>query len=448
MNHILIIEDEPIIRGSLARLLQRHGYTVHEAGSVQDARDNTPLANIDLVIADLRLPGAPGTDIITHMGDTPVLIMTSYASVRSAVEAMKQGAVDYITKPFDHDEMVLTVERILSQNKLVRQHAVLKDALSERYPVGGMVGSCAAMQEVFGRIHKVAPTDTTVLILGESGTGKELVARALHEQSNRSEAPIITVNCAAIPETLIESELFGHKKGAFTGAVESHRGLIEAADGGTLFLDEIGELPMEAQARLLRVLQEGEIRPIGSTESRRVNVRLVAATHRNLQEQVDNGLFRSDLFFRLHVVEITLPPLRERGDDIAELAQMLLEKSCRRLNRARMVFTDTALERLCRYEWPGNVRELENVLERAVILADGEQITEALLAIGQSAEPSRASASDAAGEALSLDDYFIQFVRTNEGRMTETELARQLGVSRKTLWEKRQKLNIPRIKDQ
>ncbi len=444
MSQILVIEDEPVIRTALRRLLQRHGYEVAEAGSVHEA-EQQPLGNFDLIITDLRLPGEPGTAIIGKADGVPVLVMTSYASVRSAVESMQMGAVDYIAKPFDHDEMLLTVERILKQSTLERQNAALREELSRVYPAGGMIGHCPAMREVFERVARVAPTDTTVLILGESGTGKELVARAVHEQSNRRNAPIIAVNCAAIPAGLIESELFGHEKGAFTGAVGTHRGLVEAADGGTLFLDEIGELPLEAQARLLRVIQEGEIRRVGSTQSRRVSVRLVAATHRDLQQLVNDGQFRSDLYYRLHVMEIRLPPLRERGDDIRELAEVLLEKTRQRLNRPPMSFSGEALERLRRHGWPGNVRELENVIERAVILADGAVITPNVLAI-DSAPPAGQDTASRSDEALSLDDYIRHFVRENEGSMTETELARSLGISRKTLWEKRQRLGVPRQK--
>ncbi|WP_303905577.1 sigma-54-dependent transcriptional regulator [Thiohalomonas denitrificans] len=439
MKQILIVEDEAIIRTALRRLLERHGYGVSEAGSVGEAVANFTPGDFQLIIADLRLPGAPGTDII---GEVPVLIMTSYASVRSAVDSMKMGAVDYIAKPFDHDDMVMTVERILKQGELARHNEVLKSELSRAYPIEGIIGTCSAMQEVFARIQKVAPADTTVLILGESGTGKELVARAVHEHSARRKAPIITVNCAAIPEGLIESELFGHEKGAFTGAVESHRGLVEAADGGTLFLDEIGELPLEAQARLLRVLQEGEIRRVGSTQSRKADIRLVAATHRNLQKRVNDGRFRNDLYFRLHVMEIALPPLRNRGDDIEELARVLLNKTCRRLNRPPMQISADAVERIRRYPWPGNVRELENVLERAVILSEGDTVSVDLLPLegGATSAPTDAAPAD----NLSLDEYFVRFVREHEMQMTETELARQLGVSRKTLWERRQKLGIPR----
>jgi len=438
MSRILIVEDETVIRSALRRLLERHGHEVAEAGSVAEATENQDVAGFDLIIADLRLPGEPGTDIIKRAPQVPVLIMTSYASVRSAVESMQIGAVDYIAKPFDHDELLLVIDRTLKQYRLARQNEHLKEELSREYPVTGMIGRCPAMQDVFQRTGKVAPTDTTVLILGESGTGKELVARAVHEASGRSDAAIITVNCAAIPEGLIESELFGHEKGAFTGAVEAHRGLVEAADGGTLFLDEIGELPPEAQARLLRVLQEGEIRPVGSTRTRKVDVRLVAATHRDLEHLVAEGQFRRDLYFRLNVMEIHLPPLRERGEDIVELADKLLAKTCHRLNRAPLRFSGDAIKLLREYEWPGNVRELENVIERAVILCEGEQLTPDLLSV----LPAKQDVFR--DDKLSLNGYFERFVRDNERHMTETELARQLGISRKTLWERRQRLGVPR----
>jgi len=446
MSHILIVEDEEIIRSSLQRLLQRHDYQVSVAGSVDEALQSGDPARFDLIISDLRLPGAAGTEIIARVGDTPVVIMTSYASVRSAVEAMKQGAVDYIAKPFDHDEMLMLVERVLKTNRLQRQNAVLKSELMRDYPVAGMIGDCPAMRQVFSLLHKVAPTDTTVLILGESGTGKELVARAVHELSPRSQAPMIPVNCAAIPQGLIESELFGHEKGAFTGATGTRQGLIEAADGGTLFLDEIGELPTEVQARLLRVLQEGEIRRVGANQSRQVDIRLITATHRDIKQLVADGTFREDLYYRLQVMELQLPPLRERGEDIIALAEALLQKNTCRLNKPPMRFSPAALDAIKQYDWPGNIRELENLLERAVILGDSVQIDVELLAIPQASVTLRNDSKTRSTpvDKLSLDEYFIQFVRDHETELTETELAKRLGISRKTLWERRNRLGISR----
>ncbi len=461
MSHILIVEDESVIRTALRRLLERNGYQVSEAGAVRDAADNFKLVDFDLIITDLRLPGAPGTDIIPLCDGVPVLVMTSYASLKSAVESMKMGAVDYIAKPFDHDEMLISVERILKQKALERENQALKSQLNRDYPATGMIGECEAMQALFRNIKKVAPTDSTVLVLGESGTGKELVARAVHEQSQRKDGPLISVNCAAIPETLIESELFGHEKGAFTGANANRKGLVEAADGGTLFLDEIGELPLEAQARLLRLLQEKEVRRVGSVQSKTVDVRLVAATHRNLKNLAREGRFREDLYYRLHVVELRLPPLRERGKDVEKLARELLIRTARKMAKPELTFSQEAVEAIGQYRWPGNVRELENAIERAVILVDGPVITPDLLAIDLSPEyqleedyplptPSQhfrpADIADEPQEDLSLEDYFQRFVLEHQEQMTETELAQKLGISRKCLWERRQRLGIPRKK--
>ncbi len=461
MSRILIVEDETIIRTALRRLLEKHDYQVDDAGSIDEATSRFKLEDYSLIISDLRLPGAPGTDLIHLAGNVPVLIMTSYASLRSAVDAMKMGAVDYIAKPFDHDEMLRTVEQVISRRREPAPAASAGETQQPKRTKTELIGSCKPMQELLSRIDKVARTDATVLILGESGTGKELVARAIHEQSDRGEAPLISVNCASIPETLIESELFGHEKGAFTGANNSRSGQIEAADGGTLFLDDIGELPLEAQARLLRFLQESEIRRVGAVQAKKVNVRLVAATHRNLKEMARHGDFREDLYYRLYVMELRMPPLRERGDDIIELSRKFLRRACDRMGLPDAQFSDDSLEAMLSYRWPGNVRELENAIERALILADGRLITLDLLGLDletnrlESLERNYAhyagesSSVAAAGRreqhaGLSLDDYFQRFVLENQNRMSETELAKKLGVSRKCLWERRQKLGIPR----
>jgi len=463
MNRILIVEDETVIRSALKKLLQHSGYQVAEAGSIDEARQQFDLASFDLIVTDLRLPGEPGTELIRLVPDVPVLIMTSYASLRSAVDSMKLGAVDYIAKPFDHDEMLAAVADILSRQRSRPDTAASGEAdataaHSDADPTAMMYGECEAMTRVFRLIRKVAPTDTTVLIQGESGTGKELAARALHSLSPRASQPIISVNCAAIPETLIESELFGHEKGAFTGAVSARNGLIEAADGGTLFLDEIGELPPEAQARLLRVLQEGEIRRVGSTQSRQVDVRLVAATHRNLKAMTRTGEFREDLYFRLNVMQIRLPPLRERGGDILGLARQLLQTVGKRMGHEGLTFSPDAMRLIEAYRWPGNVRELENAIERAVILCDDQVITKELLDLEAEEDvhiPEGLVGTEAAGategpydkpQDLSLEDYFQHFVLENQDRMSETELAQKLGISRKSLWERRQRLGIPRKK--
>lgn len=460
MSKILIVEDEVIIRTALRKLLKRNKFEVVETGSVAEAIKQK-IDTFDLIISDLRLPGAAGTDLITLAGDVPVLIMTSYASLRSAVDSMRMGAVDYIAKPFDHDEMITAVKRALQKSKSI-QTQTNDGTPSKSTNIDGMIGSSVVMREVYTKIHKVAPTSATVLILGETGTGKELVANAIHAESPRKDKQIISVNCAAIPETLIEAELFGHEKGAFTGAATNREGLVAAADGGTLFLDEIGELPLEAQARLLRVLQEGEVRPIGSTESRKVDVRLVAATHRDLSKLAREGLFREDLYYRINVVQIKLPPLRERGKDILLLAETFIRRFCTEMMRSPLALTPEAIQAITTYSWPGNIRELENAMQRSVILCDNQnEIDHTELAIDHELikvnEPSAkvtrlnsaappSSAAEESQEDLSLEDYFQRFVLEHQDHMSETELAQKLGVSRKCLWERRQRLGIPRKK--
>lgn len=461
MHKILIVEDESVIRVALRRLLERHGYELDEAGSVSDAENNFRLGDYDLIVSDLRLPGAPGTDLISKAGAVPVLIMTSYASLRSAVDSMRMGAVDYIAKPFDHGDMLNAVQRVIEKHPKRSKPSKIerREQPSNGVDNPDIIGQCDAMSVLSEHIARFAPTDSTVLVLGETGTGKELVARSIHARSRRAEKTLISVNCAAIPETLIESELFGYEKGAFTGANTNRMGLIEAADGGTLFLDEIGELPMEAQARLLRFIQEGEIRRIGSVQSRKVDVRLICATHRDLQTLSAEGSFRQDLYYRINVLRLMLPPLRERGKDILFLAESLLDKQCKRLDRGKMALSPRTIQAITTYQWPGNVRELEHAIERAVILTEGHEIDNEALGIdlelvninrlrGDRVTPAsrRANLTSDPAEDLSLEDYFQRFVIEHQDSMSETELAQKLGISRKCLWERRQRFEIPRKK--
>src|SRR5690606_6931261 len=455
-HKVLVVEDEPVIRTALRRLLERHDYQVAEAGSVKEAVEQHKMDEFDIVVSDLRLPGAPGTDLIKATR-TPVLIMTSYSSLRSAIDSMKMGAVDYISKPFEHEEMLETVAHIIKE-RAVSARPEKSPQLAEDPPVPCMIGSCPQMMELFRRIRKVAMTNSTVLINGESGTGKELVAQAIHKISDRHDQEMISVNCAAIPENLIESELFGHEKGAFTGATATRTGLVEAASGSTLFLDEIGELPLEAQARLLRVLQENEIRKVGSVQSKKVDVRLVVATHRDLKQLVIDGDFREDLYYRINVMTLVIPPLRERGNDILELADSILEKTCKRLKSPILRFSPEATQAITTYQWPGNVRELENAIERAVVLAETETIGAELLAIDMSGKSQLRSVNERESQAstvaqdpmeeLSLEDYFQRFVLEHQDQMNETQLASKLGISRKCLWERRQRFGLPRKKKQ
>jgi len=431
---ILIVEDEVVIRSSLKKFLEKKNYKVCEASSVEEAVKQD-LSRFCLIITDLRLPGPPGTNIIRLAPNIPVLVMTSYASLKSAVDTMKLGAVDYIAKPFDFEDLLQTIHKLIEEP-------------NQEPTIANMLGTCDAMVELFSRVQKVAPTDSNVLIVGESGTGKELVAKAIHNASAQSAKQMILLNCAAIPHTLLESELFGHEKGAFTGATSARVGLVEAADGSTLFLDEIGELTLEAQARLLRVLQEGEVRRVGSVETKKVAVRLIAATHRDLKTLVQDKQFREDLYYRLNVFKLTLPPLRERHSDLMLIADHVLQRTTRKLNKQGLAFTEETREVIRQYSWPGNVRELENAIERAVILCESCSITPDLLAVEaevphQSAQETNETVMDG---NVSLEDYFQKFVLQNQDQMTETQLAFKLGISRKSLWQKRQKLNIPRKK--
>jgi DNA-binding NtrC family response regulator len=441
MSRILIVEDEAVIRTEIRRLLARQGYEVAEAGSVREATEGHELARFDLILADVRLPGASGMDLVDRGGNVPVLMMTSYATVRSAVDAMKRGAVDYIAKPFDHDELLAVVASILARPRAAPAAPLSAAGRAAPAPpaLAGILGDSPPMRDLGRRVQKVAPSDATALVLGESGTGKELVARALHQGSRRRDQPFVPVNCAAIPENLIESELFGHERGAFTGAHAAHAGLVEAADGGTLFLDEIGELPASAQARLLRFLQTGEVRHVGATRARRVSVRVVAATHRDLPALAEAGAFRSDLYFRLRVIELRLPPLRERGHDALLLAQHFLVAAAGRAGVPVPALSAEAEQEILGHPWPGNVRELENAIERAVVLGEDGVVTPELLGLGVEGPASLGEA-----ETLSLQEYFRRFVLEHQGDMTETEIAKRLGISRKALWERRQRFSLPR----
>jgi DNA-binding NtrC family response regulator len=445
VSNILVIEDEPIILESLTRLLERQGYQVKGVSSVAEAEEQS-INQYDLIISDLRLPGEPGTTMITRAAPIPVLIMTSYSTVQSAVDAMKLGAIDYISKPFNHDEMIMTVKRILDNISTEQQNTILQKEVARDYPIQTMIAYCEPMLNVIEHVNRVAPTDSTVLIVGETGTGKELIARAIHAQSTRKNQTLISVNCAEFSDNAIESELFGYEKGSFTGALQMKKGLVEAANGGTLFLDEISELSAEAQARLLSLLQEGETHRVGASQTIKLDVRILAATHEDLHRMIGTNRFREDLYYRLNVFEIDLPPLRERGSDIKILADAILTKMSQRIHRKSILFDDKAYAELSKYSWPGNVRELENVIERAVILCAGPCIeaNDLALSIADAAHERPLSELE---QQLSLDDYFVSFVKKFQSQFNETELAKMLGVSRKNLWEKRQRLDIPSRKE-
>jgi two-component system response regulator HydG len=383
---VMIVDDEPQMIRICERLLARERFNVTSFSDPREAladlktRQKPP----DALLTDLHMPGMSGLELLEAARDAwptlPVVMMTGKATVTSAVEAMRLGAYDYVVKPFEPiDALVVALQRAIEHKELVERNRSLQRQLSERDRFEEIVGSSGVMREVYSVITSVAPTDTTALIIGESGTGKELVARAIHKESMRSGRAFVAINCGALTESVLESELFGHVRGAFTGALSARRGLFEEASGGTLFLDEIGELPASTQVRLLRVLQERQIRPVGSNESRSVDVRIIAATHRDLAAAVEQGSFRQDLYYRLNVVRVEVPPLRVRPDDIALLVQHFIAKHSARHRKTITGVDKAALEKISSYAWPGNVRELENVIERAIVLGRRDTITLDLL---------------------------------------------------------------------
>jgi two-component system NtrC family response regulator len=379
METILIVDDEKNYLLVLEDLLSEEGYQVVTADSAKAGLEIVESHDLDAVITDMKMPGMDGMALLGHIHtmkpDLPIVMMTAYGTVEKAVEAMRKGAFDYILKPFENEELKLTLRKAIDHYRLICKNRFLTQQLEERYQFSNIIGKSASMQRIYQLIEKVAPTKATVLITGESGTGKELIARAIHYNSTRRDAPFISVNCGALPETLLESELFGHEKGAFSGAVSQRKGRFELAHGGTLFLDEITEMSPPLQVKLLRILQEMEFERVGGSQSLKVDVRVVAASNRDLKAEVAAGRFRSDLFYRLNVVRIQLPALRERTDDIPLLVNHFVAKHSQGVEPSNIMMEPDALRLLLDYPWPGNVRELENVIERAIILSHGNRIT-------------------------------------------------------------------------
>ncbi|MBW1712470.1 MAG: sigma-54-dependent Fis family transcriptional regulator [Deltaproteobacteria bacterium] len=378
METVLVVDDEKNYLLVMEALLSKEGLHVLTAGSGHEALDILRDAEPDLVITDMKMPGLDGLELLSAIKDQepelPVIVMTAFGTVDKAVEAMKKGAFDYLTKPFENKQMLLTVAKALELSRLVRQNRFLQSQVAQSYGFGNLIGQSKQMRQVYQLIEKVAPTKATVLITGESGTGKELIARAIHHRSPRAGKPFVSVNCSALTETLLESELFGHEKGAFTGATSAHKGRFELADQGSLFLDEIGHTSQALQVKLLRVIQERAFERVGGSRTLEVDVRLITASNKDLKAEADEGRFQEDLYYRLNVVHIELPPLREREDDIPLLAVHFLEKFSAKLGRKGLSFEPEILEALASYPWPGNVRELENVIERAVVLTSGPRI--------------------------------------------------------------------------
>jgi DNA-binding NtrC family response regulator len=436
---ILVIDDERGIRSLCSDVLRRAGHHVEVAetagAGVTAARDG----RFDLIFCDINLPDQDGLTILPRLlaaePAPTVLLITAYPSVETAVRGMKLGARDYLAKPFTPDELRMVAERALAEDALRRQNRALRRALA----FGDLVGGTASMRDLYRTIEKVAASSATALVTGESGTGKELVARALHHEGERTGKPFVPVNCGALVENLLESELFGHVRGAFTGAEQAKRGLFVAAAGGTLFLDEIGELPLNLQPKLLRALQDGEIKPVGGVEPSRVDVRVIAATNRDLREAVAAGRFREDLYYRLAVITIEVPPLRARRDDIRPLAAHFAEAAAVRARRGRVDITDAAIAWLEQQPWPGNVRELENAVERAVVLASGPLLdVDDFRPRATSPLPSPASSSSPPGPIPTLDElereHILRVLSLCEGQKTRASAL--LGINRTTLWKK------------
>jgi two-component system response regulator AtoC len=447
---ILLVDDEVRLGEVVAAALQARDFDTLLASSVSEALALISSERVDVVVSDMRMRGQSGRELLAFIKrerpDLPVIIMTAYASVRSAVDIVKEGAFDYIAKPFEIDDMVATIDRALKLTNAIVENQRLRGEIGGRYSFENLIGGSAPFQAVLQQITEVCASRATVLILGESGTGKELVARAVHFNSPRADKPFLAVNCAAIPEALLESELFGHAKGAFSGAIAARQGRFAAADGGTLFLDEIGDMPGSIQAKVLRVLQEQAFEPVGSDKTVKVDVRIIAATHQDLRAMVSAGTFREDLFYRLNVFPITLPPLRDRVGDVPLLAQRFLRSHADDMAKKISGFTPAAEAAMAAYSWPGNIRELQNCVERAVIVSHGSLIDVMDLPgyVFESAPRETSAAAvpaDLDTELANIErDFILDALRCTNG--VQVKAAAMLGISERSLWHRVKKLGI------
>ncbi|MFI5012538.1 MAG: sigma-54-dependent transcriptional regulator [Hyphomicrobiales bacterium] len=452
MTHtVLIVDDEARLAELLSASIADRGYRTVVCSSAEEALDAFDPVTIDLVISDLRMPGLDGRSLLheirTRAPDMPVVLITAYTSMRDAVEMIKEGAFDYISKPFEMDEILATLERALKLGDAMRENARLRSEIEGRHGFEPLIGTSPAFRRVIEQIGEVCTSRATVLLTGQSGTGKEVAARAIHFNSPRKSKPFIAVNCAAIPEGLIESELFGHVKGAFTGAVAHRRGRFADADQGTLFLDEIGDMPVAVQAKVLRVLQERSFEPVGSGRTEKVDTRVIAASNRDLRRAVEEKRFREDLFYRLNVFPIALPALRDRKEDIPALAQHFLKAATEAIGKRIVGVTPAALAAMSNYDWPGNIRELQNCVERAVIVARGSTIDVPDLPrdlFDQGARPeklARRKTTDLDGELARIEKSFIlDALRETDG--VQSKAAKLLGINERSLWHRVKKLGI------
>jgi DNA-binding NtrC family response regulator len=440
--NLLIVEDEELMRNILREIAGDAGYMVYTADSAEAAIEIFSSNEIAATLTDIKMGGRDGLELLDQIKsidpEAVVIIMTAYSSVDSAVAALRKGAYDYITKPFVNEDLLQTIKNAVTQRNLFIENRLLRRELRQKYRSADIIGNSEAMQKVFDLVNKVAATNVSVLVLGETGTGKELVARAIHAASGRADKPFLAVNCGALPESLLESELFGHIKGSFTGAVSDKRGLLRSVEGGTLFLDEIGDMPLPLQVKLLRALQEHEVTPVGSPMPQRFDARIIAATHKDLENEVAEGRFREDLFYRLNVMEIKVPPLRERRDDIPLLVKHFIARSAKGQNSSPKSVNREAMSAIVNHSWPGNVRELENAIERAFILGDDEIKVEALPAKLQAATNGSYEIRDMEGFRMTLEEmerrYVIEILRASDG--DKAKAANILGVDLSTLYRK------------
>ena len=443
-SKILVVDDQRNMRTTTAMVLREAGYVVSEAEDGAAAIQRVAGESFDVVLTDVRMGAVDGMEVLRSTLETApttqVIVMTAYGTIEAAVEAIRRGAYDYLAKPFKEDELLLRVGKAVDKRRLLGEVSLLRREFQDRYGLEHMVGRSSAFRELLDRVLRVAPTDATVLVTGESGTGKELVARALHANSRRANKPFVPVNCAAITETLLESELFGHARGAFTGATRARRGLFEEASGGTLFVDEIGEMAPGSQAKLLRAIQEGEIRRVGESVAVHVNVRVIAASNRNLKEAVAEKRFREDLFYRLNVVPLRIPPLRERREDIPLLAHHFLEAYAARSGE-RKTLSPAALQKLVDYPWPGNVRELENMIEQTAALTSHAVLSDADIHLEGPASHAP-GAPQTLAEAVELAERRAIEAALGRSGGDLTRVARELAVSSTTLWRKMKRLNM------
>lgn len=449
-ERLLIVEDEETLRESLRRVFLREDYEVEVADSTEAACKLFDEKSFELIITDIILPGADGIELLKkcreHTPDQIVIVVTAFASLETAVEALRAGAYDYIVKPIMHDEIKRIVKNALRERSLRAENLILKKQIDELYDFGKIIGESAVISSLIEEVKKISDARSNILILGETGTGKELFARAIHFNSARRNKPFIPINCSAIPENLLESELFGYVKGAFTGAVGVKRGLFEEADGGTVFLDEIGDLSQALQAKLLRVIDDCEIRPLGGVQSRKVDIRFITATNKELSKTVKDGSFREDLYYRINVVTLKLPALRDRKEDILILSRYFLDKYSHEIGSNVRYIDDSAIRVFMNYYWPGNVRELQNIIERAVLITESNTIFPEHIPEGL--KEATSFLSESMDKALSIEDYTKEFILRYQNKYNEQKLSELLGITRKALWEKRKRWGLTKKQKQ